>query len=223
MCRANQYGGVPLRNKVWAAVFAMLGSVSYADEGESVTLVAFGDSLIQGYGLAQGDGFVPQLQAWLEGQGLAVSVINAGVSGDTTRGGLSRVSWTLTPEVDGMIVTLGGNDFLRGLDPAASRANIEGIIDAAQAEGVDVLLTGMQAPGNYGPVYKQDFDAIYPELAEEKGVLLFDSFFAGLGSDDPAALGALMQADGIHPNREGVGQIVEALGPSVIALIEGLD
>ena len=218
MCRANQYGGLSLTSKVLAVVFGLIGSVSQAE----VTLVAFGDSLIHGYGLPQGDGFVPQLQGWLDAQGVEAVVINGGVSGDTTRGGLSRVAWTLTPEVDAMIVTLGGNDFLRGLDPAASRENISGIIDVAQAQGVDVLLTGMQAPGNYGPDYKDAFDAIYPELAQEKGVLLYESYFAGLGSEDPAQLGNLMQADGTHPNKEGVARIVAAMGPSVLALISGL-
>ena len=216
MSIAKQYGIVSRRSKALALVFGLIGSVSQAE----TTLVAFGDSLIHGYGLAQGDGFVPQLQDWLTAQGQDVTVINAGVSGDTTKGGLSRIAWTLTPEVDAMIVTLGGNDFLRGLDPAASKANITGIVETAQAQGVEVLLTGMQAPGNYGPDYKQAFDALYGELAREYDTLLADSYFAGLPSDDPAQLGDLMQADGIHPNREGVALIVDALGPQVLDLIE---
>ena len=215
MSIAKQYGIVSRRSKALALVFGLIGSVSQAE----TTLVAFGDSLIHGYGLAQGDGFVPQLQDWLTAQGQDVTVINAGVSGDTTKGGLSRIAWTLTPEVDAMIVTLGGNDFLRGLDPAASKANIAGIVETAQAQGVEVMLTGMQAPGNYGPDYKTAFDGLYAEIAAETGALLAESFFEGLSSDDPAALQKYLQADGLHPNREGVALIVAALGPQVLELL----
>lgn len=193
-----------------------------AATAQQVTIAALGDSLTQGYGLAQEDGFVPQLQAWLGAQGADVALINAGVSGDTTAGGAARVGWTLTPEVDAMIVALGGNDMLRGIDPAAARANLAQILQAADAAGVAVLLVGMRAPGNYGPDYKAAFDAIYPELAAQYGALYAESFFAGIAGDgaDPAALRGLMQADGIHPNAEGVARIVEVLGPKVLDLIE---
>ena len=186
---------------------------------EPVTIAALGDSLTQGYGLVPEQGFVPQLQAWLEARGHEVEVLNAGVSGDTTAGGLARVGWTLTPEVDAMIVALGGNDLLRGLPPETSRANLAGILEAAEVAGVEVLLVGLRAPGNYGPDYQRDFDAIYPELAAQFGVLLAESFFAGLGEGDPAALRDLMQADGIHPDARGVAAIVAGLGPMVEALI----
>jgi acyl-CoA thioesterase-1 len=168
---------------------------------------------------------VPQLEAWLEAQGEDVDLINAGVSGDTTQGGRSRVAWTLTPEVDALIVTLGGNDLLRGIEPEVSRANLEGIVQAATDAGVQVLMVGMQAPGNYGPDYKQTFDAMYPEIAEAFGALYLDSFFAGLGGagTDPAALRVFMQADGIHPNADGVARIVEGVGPSVQALIDRVE
>ena len=187
---------------------------------EQVTLAALGDSLTQGYGLPQEQGFVPQLEAWLLARGHDVAIINAGVSGDTTAGGLARVGWTLTPEVQGMIVALGGNDLLRGLDPAMSRANLAGILQAAEAAGVEVLLVGMRAPGNYGPEYKAAFDSMYPALAEEYGALLATDFFAGLAAEgDPAAAAKLMQGDGLHPNAEGVERIVEALGPDVETLL----
>ncbi len=188
---------------------------------EEVTIAALGDSLTHGYGLPQGQGFVPQLQAWLDAQGAEAQVINAGVSGDTTAGGLSRVGWTLTPDVDAMIVALGGNDLLRGIDPGESRANLDGILAAAQAAKVPVLLVGMKAPGNYGPDYKQAFDAIYPELSAAYETLYLDSFFAGLGAaaSDPAAMRAFAQADGIHPNADGVARIVEGFGPVVLDLI----
>ncbi|MGR3546371.1 MAG: arylesterase, partial [Roseovarius sp.] len=175
------------------------------------------------YGLPEQDGLVPQMQKWLNDQGVEATLINAGVSGDTTAGGAARVEWSLTPEVDAMIVTLGGNDLLRGIDPAVSRGNLEVILQVAQAKGVEVLLVGLTAPGNYGPEYKAAFDAIYPELSEAYGALLAPDFFAGLGGGDPAALQRWFQADGIHPNADGVARIVEGLGPSVLALIEATE
>jgi acyl-CoA thioesterase-1 len=194
-----------------------LPAPALADE---LVVAALGDSLTQGYGLVQEDGLVPRLQAWLQAEGLEVQLINAGVSGDTTAGGLARVAWTLTPEVDAMIVALGGNDLLRGLDPAMTRANLSGILEAAADAEVPVLLVGMEAPGNFGPDFKQAFDAIYPELADEYGVLLAPGFFEGLQvGGDLSAARAYMQADGIHPNSEGVGRIVEGLGPHVAMLV----
>ncbi|MGC3938472.1 arylesterase [Roseobacter sp. EG26] len=194
----------------------------WAAAAEEVVIAALGDSLTQGYGLVAEQGFVPQLQDWLGAKGAQVRLINAGVSGDTTAGGLSRAAWTLTPEVDAMIVTLGGNDLLRGIAPDVSRANLEGIMQAAAAADVEVLLVGMQAPGNYGPEYKAEFDGMYPALAEEFGALHAPSFFEGLdvAGGDPASVRAFMQPDGIHPNAEGVVQIVAALGPYVLELID---
>nr|WP_323785244.1 arylesterase [Thalassovita sp.] len=188
-----------------------------------VTLVAFGDSLTQGYGLIEQDGFVPQLRGWLADHGATARVINAGVSGDTTSGGLARIDWTLTDDVDAMILTLGGNDVLRGTDPGLVRANIRGILQVAQVKGVEVLLVGMQSPGNYGPDYARDFNAIWPELATEFNALYVTSFFEGLGTDDPAQLRDLFQPDGIHPNADGVALIVDALGPHVLELLARLD
>ncbi len=202
--------------KVVALVVAGLAApMAQADE---VVIAALGDSLTQGYGLPAEDGFVPQLEGWLQGRGHDVRLINAGVSGDTTAGGLSRVDWTLGEDVDGMIVTLGGNDLLRGLPPGAARDNLSGILDVAEARGVEVLLVGMQAPLNYGPDYKAAFDAIYPDLAAEYGTLYAESFLAPImEASDPRAL---MQGDGLHPNAEGVARVVDALGPSVEALID---
>ncbi len=189
---------------------------------DPIQVVAFGDSLTQGYGLQVKDGFVPQLRAWADAQGLEVALSNAGVSGDTTAGGLSRVAWTLTPDVEAMIVTLGGNDVLRGIDPAVSRANLHGILSEAKAADVTVLLIGMKAPGNFGPDYKAEFDSMYPELAEEFNAVFLDSFFAGLGDaiNDPVALGPYMQGDAIHPNAEGVALIVQGVGPKLAELLE---
>ncbi|MCK0121779.1 arylesterase [Loktanella sp. F6476L] len=191
---------------------------------DEIVIAALGDSLTAGYGVAQGDGFVPQLDAWLEKQGLQVDLQNAGVSGDTTAGGLSRVDWTLTPDVDGMIVTLGGNDYLRGIDPAVSRANLRGVLEAAEAKGVDVMMVGLRAGSNYGLDYKTAFEAMYSDLAAEFDVPLFPSFFQGLqaaaGMQD--GLAEFMQRDGIHPNAEGVRVIVAAMGPDVLAFAKGL-
>ena len=192
---------------------------------EPVTIVALGDSLTAGYGLDDPvTGLVPQLEGWLKARGHDVVVQNAGVSGDTTAGGLARVAWALGPDADALIVTLGGNDLLRGLDPAASKANLDGILKEATAKGLPVLLVAMKAPGNFGPEYKAAFDGMYADLSAQYGTLLADDFFAGLraaGADpsDPSSLAAFMQPDGIHPNPEGVRLIVEGLGPKVEELI----
>lgn len=208
-----------LRNRAMAAVFAF-AAFSGAAATEPLTLVALGDSLTQGYGLPQEEGFVPQLQAWLTAKGADVVVVNAGVSGDTTAGGKARLDWTLTPEVDAMIVALGGNDLLRGIDPANSRANLTAILEGAKARSLPVLLVGMAAPGNYGPDYKRDFDAIYPDLARAYDALLADSFFAPLmEAGAEAGLATYMQPDGIHPNAAGVAKIVQGLGPQVLDLL----
>lgn len=204
--------------------FALGLMVSPALAADPVTVVALGDSLTAGYGLPEGEGFVPQLQSWLDRQGAGAIVLNAGVSGDTTAGGLSRVDWALVPGADALIVTLGGNDMLRGLPVAEVRANLKGIMEAAKTRDLPVLIVGMKAPLNWGPDYKRDFDAIYPELAAAYGALLAENFFAGLlatGADpsDPASLNAWMQADGIHPNAAGVILITEELGADVLQLI----
>lgn len=190
----------------------MLGLMLWAAPVTAETVIAMlGDSLTQGYGLRPDQGLVPQLDAWL---GDDVRIINAGVSGDTTAGGLSRIAWTLTPEVDGVIVALGGNDMLRGIDPAVSRANLDAILTAASEAGVPAMLIGMQAGGNYGPDYKTDFDAIYPDLAAEHGLPLIPSFLSALG-DAPADAAALLQPDGLHPNPDGVALIVQSIGPQI--------
>lgn len=208
--------------KVLICFAFVLGTAAQAEE---VVIAALGDSLTQGYGLPANEGFVPQLQAWLDAEGIEARIVNAGVSGDTTAGGLARVDWTLTPEVDGLIVTLGGNDMLRGLDPAQARSNIDGILDAAQKAGVEVLLVGMSAPGNYGASYKAEFEGLYPDLAEAYDTLFYPDFFSGLlkaeaGADSlrSETVQRYFQGDGIHPNAEGVALIVEGIGPAVAEL-----
>jgi acyl-CoA thioesterase-1 len=214
-----EYGVWSMRGKV-ATMFLLVATPVMA---EDVTVLAFGDSLTQGYGLPEAQGLVPQLDAWLAANGVEVDLINAGVSGDTTAGGAARVDWSLTPEVDAMIVTLGGNDLLRGLDPSDARSNLRAILESARSRDVEVLLVGMKAPGNYGAEYKTAFDSIYPDLAQEFGTLYFENFFAGLGQDDPAQARRYFQPDGIHPNSEGVERIVEVLGPAVVDLVQRVE
>ena len=211
--RCVAYGVIRrIRNAGLATIF--LGAAATA---EPVTIVALGDSLTQGYGLHAEDGFVPQMQAWLEAEGADVTLINAGVSGDTTAGGLSRIEWTLTPEVDALIVALGGNDMLRGLDPQLARENLDGILSIAGERELPVLLVGMDAPPNYGPDYEEAFENMYPDLAETHGALLEPNFLGALASlnDRALALERYMQGDRIHPNKDGVALIVKALGPRV--------
>ncbi len=207
-----------LRNLALGLVISALPAAA-----EQMTLVALGDSLTAGYGLPAEEGFVPQLQAWLRAEGADVEVINAGVSGDTTAGGLSRIGWTLdgAPDTDAIMIALGGNDLLRGFAPKATRQYIEGMMDEVAARGLPVLLVGIDAPGNYGPEYKEEFDAIFPEMAERYGALYVRSFLEPLaGRDDlRETMREMMQPDGIHPNGKGVALIVEGIGPRVLDLL----
>ena len=163
---------------------------------------------------------MPQLRRWLDARDIEAEIINAGVSGDTTAGGAARVAWSLESEVDAMIVALGGNDLLRGIDPAVSRGHLETILQEAGSRDVEVLLVGMRAPPNYGAAYKAAFDEMYAELAAAHDTLYAPDFFAGLGEGGPADLRRFFQADGIHPNAAGVDRIVDTLGPHVAELIE---
>ncbi len=189
--------------------------------GAQQRVVAFGDSLTAGFGLPVEDGFVPQLEAWLQGQGADVEVVNAGVSGDTTSGGLSRVGWVLGEGADLVILELGANDMLRGVAPSVARANLDAILADITGRGIKVLLAGMLAPPNYGADYRAEFDAIYPELAQKYGVELYPFFLAGLGqADGLVAFYELMQSDGMHPNAAGVRMIVEDMGPAVLGALK---
>jgi len=230
----SRYGvgrGLGKLRRVAASGFLTLGTaVSVAAPGgmaaaESLRIAALGDSLTQGYGLIPEEGLVPQLQAWLAERGHDVIVINAGVSGDTTAGGLARLDWTLADRPGAMIVALGGNDLLRGIDPAASRANLDAILTRLGAEGVPALLVGLPAPGNYGPEFRDAFQAMYPDLAETHGALLVPDLLAPISEKHLSgqAFMDLMQADGIHPNAAGVALVVESLGPAVEALIARME
>lgn len=201
-----------------AALAVLLLAPGAAGAG-TLTITALGDSLTHGYGLAQGDGFVPQLQEWLADQGADVRVINAGVSGDTTAGGRARVDWALADGPDAVIVALGGNDVLRGLPADAARENLAAILAAAAPQ--PVLLVGIAAPGNFGAAYQAEFDALYTDLAQEYDTLLYPDFLAPLrdAQSDATARSQWVQADGIHPNRDGVARIVADMGPMVLDLI----
>ncbi|MBZ8132791.1 arylesterase [Afifella sp. IM 167] len=190
-------------------------AVSAAWAGEPVKIVAFGDSLTAGYGLAPGEGFVDQLQARLTDEGIEAEVADAGVSGDTASGGLSRLEWSVPEDADAVIVELGANDALRGVDPEVTRQALSEIVSRLQARGQKVLLAGMLAPPNMGPQYGTEFNAIYPDLAEKTGVLLYPFFLEGVAADS-----ALNQADGIHPTAEGVKVVVDGILPKVKELVE---
>lgn len=218
----SRYGALTPLGKLWSAILVSLtlvfvSSLPGAAQDARLRIVALGDSLTQGYGLPARDGLVAQLQAWLDGQGVAADLVNAGVSGDTTAGGLSRLDWTLAERPDAMIVTLGGNDLLRGIDPALSRSNLAGILDRLQAEGIPALLIGMPAPANFGPDYQAEFEAMYPDLSAAYDVPLVVNLLAPINAHLEAGgqPGEVMQGDMIHPNRDGVALIVEMVGPRI--------
>lgn len=182
---------------------------------DPLRLIAVGDSLTAGYGLAGEEGFVPQLDAWLAERGHEeVEVVNMGVSGDTTAGGRARLDWALADGADAVILELGANDMLRGLDPALARENLDAMLAELEERDLPVLLAGMVALDNYGPEYKEAFDGMYPELAERYDAILYPFFMEGV-FDRPE----LVQADGLHPNAEGVARMVEGIGPKVLELI----
>ncbi|MGL4413846.1 arylesterase [Roseinatronobacter monicus] len=206
--------------------FTLVASSSVATAAETpIRLVALGDSLTQGYGLPTDEGFVPQLQAWLDAQGVEVEVINAGVSGDTTAGGLARMDWTLDEPVDAMLIALGGNDLLRGLNPASSKENLSGILARLEREGIPAILAGLPAPGNYGPEFQLAFERMYVDLAGMYDVPLYPNFMQPMTdkADEGVSFADLMQDDHIHPNAEGVALIVEGLGPELLEFLRGLD
>lgn len=204
-----------------AAAAVLPANLSHASDP---TIAALGDSLVHGYGLSPSDGFVPQLERWLLDHGQAVHITNAGVSGDTTAGGLARTDWTLTPDVDAIIISLGGNDVLRGIDPAESRSNLWGIMEKARAKAIPILLVGISVPNNFGREYTQDFEQIYPDLAQEFGALYYPNFLSALVElpDRQNVLEQYFQSDALHPNAQGVPLVVEAMGPTVVALINSI-
>jgi acyl-CoA thioesterase I len=178
-------------------------------------IVVFGDSLVAGFQLKASDAFPAQLERALQARGHSVEIINAGVSGDTTAGGLARLKWAIPAATDAVILELGANDALRGLEPARAKANLDKIIVELKADGIEVLLAGMLAPRNLGTSYSAAFNAIYPELASKHALLLYPFFLDGIAFDAKFNLG-----DGLHPNGSGVAEITRRILPQVEQLID---
>lgn len=181
---------------------------------QPIRILAFGDSLTAGYGLAPDEVFPVKLQARLRADGYDAVVLNGGFSGDTTAGGLSRIKWSLKDKPEYAIVELGANDALRGIAPAVAEANLDKILVRFRDAKVKVLLAGMRAPANWGPQYQAQFDAIYPRLAAKYDVPLYPFFLGGVALDP-----ALNQGDGLHPTARGVDVIVAHIAPAVERLI----
>lgn len=179
-----------------------------------VKIVALGDSLTAGLGLPANEAFPAKLEAALKARGHAVTVANAGVSGDTSTAGLARFDWSVPEDADAVIVELGANDALRGIDPKVTKAALDSILTKLDARHIPVLLAGMLAPRNLGPEYARAFDAIYPALASTHRVVFYPFFLEGIASD-----AKLNQGDGLHPNAAGVDVIVARMLPSVEELI----
>lgn len=214
--RSRGYGPLSKLVNVCAVLtFLMIaplaGQASANDETK--VLLALGDSLTAGYGLDQKDAFPVQLQNALQSDGHNVEVINGGVSGDTSAGGRSRLEWLLATPVDGVIVELGANDGLRGVDPAQTRENLDWILMTLKQRNIPVVFTGMLAPPNLGEDYGREFNSIYPDLAKKYDVV-FDPFFL----EGVAAMPELNQKDGIHPNAEGVSIIVQRIKNKIAML-----
>jgi acyl-CoA thioesterase I len=201
------------------AILALLLGIIAAGPVSAAPLriLVLGDSLTAGLGVAEADSFPAQLAAALAARGIEAKVINAGVSGDTTAGGLARLDWALGEDPQIVILELGANDGLRGLDPKATEANLDAMLAKLKAQKRAVLLAGMKAPRNLGAEYVSAFDAIYPALAERHDVPLYPFFLDGVATDP-----ALNQEDGIHPNEAGVKVIVERILPYVVKVIDAL-
>lgn len=183
----------------------------------SLRLLVLGDSLVAGYGLAASESFPAQLEKALQQEAYTVKVINSGVSGDTSAGGLSRLDWALSDNPHLVILELGANDALRGLPVEQTYRNLDAILSRLKEEGIEVILAGMQAPRNLGPRYIQEFDAIYPKLADKHNVNLYPFFLDGVAMDP-----SLNLPDGIHPNPAGIAVIVERILPVVISELNSL-
>jgi acyl-CoA thioesterase-1 len=209
--------GPLLRRIYWAALrltttVLLIAVVAGSTEASAApkTILAFGDSIFAGYGVAQQDSFPAQLEAALKAQGHDVRVVNAAVSGDTTADGVARLDWSLAETPDLVLLELGANDALRGLDPDKARANLDQILTRLKAQNLPVLICGMIAPRNLGPAYAAQFDPIYADLAKKYSMPLYPFILDGVALD-----ASLSQADGMHPNPKGVAVIVKRMLPFV--------
>lgn len=195
----------------FAAMLPVVG-LSAAFSAEPAKIVAFGDSLTAGYGLSPGESFPEKLEQSLQQKGHDVVIANAGVSGDTSSGGLQRLDWSVPDDTDLVILELGANDMLRGIAPSITRSNLDEMIAKLRERKIDVLLVGMLAAPNLGPDYAEAFNPIYPELASEYELALYPFFLDGVAAQPQLLLG-----DGMHPNAEGVDRMVEGILPLVEA------
>lgn len=212
------YGLPALCVNAMAAV-VLLFWLSAAQAGtQPIRILAFGASIVAGYGLEAADSLPVQLEQALRARGVDATVIDAGVSGDTSAGGLARLDWALADNPDLVIVDLGGNDALRAIDPKTTEANLDAIVARLKAEKRGVLIAGMLAPPNMGADYAAAFNAVFPAVAARHDVLLYPFLLDGVVADP-----ALNQADGIHPNAAGVKVIVERMLPFVLQAIQRLD
>jgi acyl-CoA thioesterase-1 len=213
-------GSVERRLSVIAHILVLLlgltvsGTVLAAGEAKPVRMVVLGDSLSAGLGLSASDAFPAKLQKALKDKGISVDMTNAGVSGDTASAGRERLDWSIPEGTEAVIVELGANDALRGLDPAVTRAALSDILTRLKARNIAVMLCGMVSPPNYGRDYAERFNTIYPDLAKSFGVPLYPFFLDGVAAD-----ARLNQADGIHPTAQGVDIIVNNIMPTVEAFL----
>ncbi|MCV9945975.1 MULTISPECIES: arylesterase [unclassified Rhizobium] len=207
-----------MRFKVAALQFTVIAvSLIFATaaNARTINLVGFGDSLMAGYQLPPGDGFPEKLQAALKAKGLDVTIANAGVSGDTTTGGLARIDWSVPDGTDGVILELGANDALRGIPPEESEKNLDQMITRLKERGIAVLLAGIIAPPNMGADYAARFNPIYQKLSEKHGLPLYAFFLDGVALE-----AGLKLEDGMHPNAKGVDVMVEKMEPAVTNFVE---
>ena len=210
--RYNLFTGVLKRWIAAGFTAVIVGAVSQASAAPR--LVVLGDSLTAGYGLPQDQAFPVLLETAMRARGMTVTVINAGVSGDTTAGGLARLNWAIASDPSHVLVELGANDMLRAFDPEVTRKNLETIIIRLKARGIKVMLAGMYAAPNLGKLYAEAFRTLYTDLARKYGIMLYPFFLDGV-----AAERRLNQKDGMHPNEKGVAIIVERILPSIVKFL----
>ncbi|MBY5332550.1 arylesterase [Rhizobium leguminosarum] len=209
-----------MRFKVAALQFTVIAVslfLATAADARTINLVGFGDSLMAGYQLPPGDGFPEKLQVALKAKGLDVTIANAGVSGDTTTGGLARIDWSVPDGTDGVILELGANDALRGIPPEESEKNLDQMIARLKERGIAVLLAGIIAPPNMGADYAARFNPIYQKLSEKHGLPLYAFFLDGVALE-----AGLKLDDGMHPNARGVDVMVEKMEPAVTNFVEAI-
>ena len=202
----------------WATALILICPVRPANADSTVHILAFGDSLTAGYNLPASQSFAAQLEKRLIDEGRLVRVTNAGLSGDTTSGGLARLAWSLQDKPDLVVLELGANDGLRGLDPANMQANLDTMIEQCRQAGARVILAGMRAPVNWGEAYRRQFQKVFSELAEKHDLTLYPFFLEGvIGNQN------LVLDDGLHPNALGVARIVDGILPLVLEELDTLE